>query len=557
MTAAFDPAPGADSLYFLPLGGTGEIGMNLNLYGHAGQWLMVDLGITFPEDGSLPGIEVLMPDPQFIEERRDHLVGLVATHAHEDHIGAIPYLWSRLQCPIYATPFTAELVRRKLAEAGLEKQVTLHEIPLSGRFSVGAFDIELISLTHSIPEPNALVIRTPLGTVLHTGDWKLDPDPLVGDDYDDGALRALADEGVLALVGDSTNAQVEGTAGSEGDVRNSLIQLVAEAPGRVVVACFATNVARLESALVAAHRAGRRVCLLGRSMKRIYEVASQTGYLKNPAPLISEEDVGYLPRNEVLILATGSQGEARAALPRLSRGENRHFALEPGDQVIFSSRVIPGNERPIERLQERLHLSGIEVLTDSDAFIHVSGHPARDELAQMYNWVRPRIALPVHGEPQHLRAHAALAKGCQVPQALVGGNGQAIRLAPGREAILAERVPSGRLALDGKRLLPINSDAFKERHRMANDGQVLATLVTDRGGNLVVTPQVTERGLDSSAHEPDWLIDCIEEALDLAGKATRRDDAKLREAVRVALRRRVQRETGKKAQVEVHLVRVA
>ncbi|GAB5469029.1 MAG: ribonuclease J [Rhodospirillales bacterium] len=556
MRQAFDPAPGAESLYFLPLGGSGEIGMNLNLYGHAGQWLMVDLGITFPEDGSLPGIEVLMPDPSFIEERRDQLIGLVVTHGHEDHIGAIPYLWSRLRCPIYATPFTAELVRRKLSEVGLGKEVPLHEVPLSGRFTLGAFDIELISLTHSIPEPNALVIRTPLGTVLHTGDWKIDPDPLIGDDFDDAALQALAEEGVLALVGDSTNSQVEGASGSEGEVRENLIRLVAEAPGRVLVACFATNVARLESAMVAARLAGRRVCLLGRSMKRIYEVATKTGYLNAPAAMISEDEVGYLPRNEVMILATGSQGESRAALPRLARGENRHMALEEGDRVIFSSRVIPGNERPIERLQERLRLAGAEVMTDNDVFVHVSGHPARDELAQMYHWVRPRIAVPVHGEPQHMRAHAALALECQVPEALVGGNGKAIRLAPGPAAVIAEPVESGRLALDGTRLLRMDATAFKERNRLANGGTVLATVVTDQRGNLITTPRVTERGFDPGAQEPDWLIDCIEEALDLAGKATRRDDERLREAIRVALRRRVLRETGKKAQVEVHLVRV-
>ncbi len=556
MTLAFDPAPDADALYFLPLGGTGEIGMNLNLYGHADQWLMVDLGITFPEDGSLPGIDVLMPDPTFIEERRQHLVGLVLTHGHEDHIGAVPYLWSRLRCPIYATPFTAELVRRKLTDAGLAGEVELNVIPLSGHITLGAFDIELISLTHSIPEPNALVIRTSLGTVLHTGDWKIDPDPLVGEDFDTAALQALSEEGVLALVGDSTNAMVEGSSGSEAEVRENLTRLVKEAENRVLVACFATNVARLESAMVAAKRAGRRVCLLGRSMKRIFEAAVMTGYLEPTAQMISEEEVGYLPRDEVLILATGSQGEPRAALPRLSRGEHRHVVLEPEDTVIFSSRVIPGNERPIQRLQERLRALGAKVLTDDEVFVHVSGHPAREELAQMYQWVRPRIAVPVHGEPQHLRAHAELAKACQVPQALVAANGQVIRLAPGESASIEAEVDSGRLALDGTRLLPLDASAFKERARLAGSGAVLVTLVTDHRGELMVPPKITERGLDAVDQESDWLVACAEDAIYQANRSIRRDEDRLREHVRIALRRAVQRETGKKPQVEVHLVRV-
>lgn len=552
----YDPAPDADSLYFLPLGGTGEIGMNLNLYGHDGQWLMVDLGITFPEDGSLPGVEVLMPDPRFIEERKDHLIGLVVTHGHEDHIGAIPYLWPRLRCPVYATPFTAELLRRKLSEVGLLGEVELHVIPLSGHFSLGSFDIELISLTHSIPEPNALVIRTSLGTVLHTGDWKIDPDPLVGDDFDEEALKALAEEGVLALVGDSTNAMVEGSSGSEAEVRENLTQLVKEAEGRVLVACFATNVARLESAMVAAKRAGRRVCLVGRSMKRIYEAASLTGYLDNPAPLIDEEEVGYLPRNEVLILATGSQGEPRAALPRIARGEHRHVVLEPQDTVIFSSRVIPGNERPIQRLQERLRATGATVLTDDEVFIHVSGHPAREELSQMYHWVRPRVAVPVHGEPQHLRAHAELAKACQVPQAVVGGNGKVIRLAPGPEPAIVDEVVSGRLALDGTRLLPVDAVALKERGRLSGGGLVMASLVIDRRGDLLAEPKVSERGVGAQDQEPDWLIRTAEEAVAKAGSGLRRDDERLREQVRLALRRKVQATIGKKIQIEVQLIRL-
>lgn len=555
MDIPFDRAPGADQLYFLPLGGTGEIGMNLNLYGHAGRWLMVDLGVTFPEEGSNPGIDVLMPDPAWIAERRDALAGLVLTHGHEDHIGAVPYLWTRFECPIYATPFTANLVRRKLQEAGLLHRVDLYEVPMAGRFTVGPFELELITLTHSIPEPSAIVLRTRLGTVLHTGDWKLDPDPVVGLDYDDEALKALAEEGVLALVGDSTNATVEGTSGSEAEVRENLIELVRQKRGRVVVACFATNVARLDSALAAARESGRRVCLIGRSMKRIFEAATDTGYLKHLPPMVDESDVGYLPREEVLILATGSQGEPRAALTRLAGDEHREIQLERGDTVIFSSRMIPGNERAISRLQERLLHKGVEVLTDADHFVHVSGHPARDELIQMYQWVRPQVAIPVHGEPRHLTAHAALAAECQVPHTLVASNGDLIRLAPGTSEIVGQ-VHAGRLALDGHRLVPVDSPAIRARNKMAYAGSALATVVLDAKGKLLADPKVTVQGLFESDEELAWAPGELRQALEELSKRDREDDAQVREMLRRALRRGFLRKTGKKPLADIHVVRV-
>jgi len=553
MNPAFDGVPDADTLFFLPLGGSDEIGMNLNLYGHAGSWLMVDLGITFPEEGSLPGIEVLMPDPAFIVERKRDLLALVLTHGHEDHIGAVPYLWSRLECPIYATPFTAHLVRGKLREAGLLERAKVTEIPLTGRFTVGPFDIELITLTHSIPEPNALVLRTPLGTVLHTGDWKLDPEPLVGDDYDDEALRALSDEGVLALVGDSTNAMVEGDSGSEADVRANLIEVVGDCRGMVAIACFATNVARMESAMVAARENGRRVCLVGRSMKKIFEAATTTGYIRDLPAMIDEEDVGYLPPEEVLLLATGSQGEPRAALARLARGEHRQIALGKGDTVIFSSRVIPGNERPIERLQEGLRRLGCKVLTDHDAEIHVSGHPARDELTQMYQWVRPRVAVPVHGEAKHLRAHAALAADCQVPETIVGGNGALVRLAPG-PAEIVDWIDTRRLALDGSRLVAADAESLRLRNKIGNFGMVAVTLVVDAKGELLSDPQVSLQGLPLGPEDFDAL-DEVERAIGGLAARQRRDDERLSEAVRLGLRRAVFSLCGKKPIVTVHLVR--
>ncbi|MDH5749548.1 MAG: ribonuclease J, partial [Rhodospirillales bacterium] len=368
-----------ENLVFLPLGGAGEIGMNLNLYGFGRpgeeRWMMVDLGITFG-DGSAPGVDVIMPDPTFIEERRDRLDGLVLTHAHEDHLGAVPYLWDRLKCPIYATPFTVSVLRHKLREAGLEGAAKVTEVPLNGKLSVGPFDLELITLTHSIPEPNAIVIRTPLGTIVHTGDWKLDPDPVVGPIADEAALRRVGEEGVLAIVCDSTNVFSPGTSGSEGDLLESLTALIGRCRGRVAVACFASNVARLETIAKAASANGRDVVLAGRSLERITEAARENGYLSNVPAFLGEDDAGYLPPDKALIICTGSQGEPRAALARIANGEHPRVSLEEGDTVIFSAREIPGNEASIGRLQNRLIRRGIEIVTPGDHFVHVSGHPA-------------------------------------------------------------------------------------------------------------------------------------------------------------------------------------
>ena len=549
---------GPKDLLFLPLGGSGEIGMNLNLYGHDGAWLMVDLGITF-SDPWLPGVDVIMPDPTFIADRRSDLAGLVLTHAHEDHLGAVPHLWSRLRCPIYATAFTATVLRAKLVEAGLIDQVELIEVPLSGSFSVGPFEIELVTLTHSIPEPNAVVIRTAAGTVLHTGDWKLDPEPLIGDDYDEAALRALADEGVLAMVCDSTNAMVEGESGSEGEVLDNLGDLIGGLPNRVAVACFATNVARLQTVMQVAASHGRRVALVGRSMHRIVAAARDNGYLSDLAPLISDKDVGYLPRNEVLLLCTGSQGEPRSALWRIARGEHPEILLEAGDAAVFSSRVIPGNEKSISALQNDLVLQGVKVITDRDHAIHVSGHPAREELTRMYQWVRPEVAIPVHGEPRHLAEHAELARACQVPEAIVGHNGAMIRLAPGRAKIIAE-VPAGRLALDGERLVPADSKIFAGRRKLAQAGCALITVVTDRGGALVDRPVLSFEGLIENGEVASLEAEVsgqVVEALEGLKPAARKDDARLCEAARIAVRRGCHKTIGKKPLTKVHLIRLS
>ena len=546
-----------DELAFLALGGVGEIGMNLSLYGYRGRWLMIDCGISFADE-TLPGVDVIMPDPGFIAERIDELAGLVVTHAHEDHIGAIPYLWPRLRCPVYATPFTAAVLRLKLIEAGLEHQVPITEVPMSGKFTVDPFEIELVTLTHSIPEPNAVVLRTPLGTILHTGDWKFDPDPLVGATSDVATLRRLGDEGVLAMVCDSTNALRPGEAGSEADVRKSLINIVGNCQNRVVVACFASNVARLESAAAAAIAHDRHVALVGRSLWRIDHAARETGYLKNIPPFLTDEEAAYLPRDKVLLICTGSQGEPRSALARIAEDDHPHIALEEGDSVIFSSRVIPGNDRAIGRLQNRLAGLGVELITEQDHLVHVSGHPAQDELTSMYQMVRPKIAVPVHGETRHLMAQARLAEQCQVPQSIVTRNGEVVKLAPGPAAVIGE-VPTGRLVVDGTRLLPSGAEALRSRQRMTFNGAALATIVVDSEGRLRSPPQVTVQGMGAAEEDAsltEELRQRVEQALEELGPRERRDDAALREAARLAVRRSLRAWHGKKPVTEIHLVRI-
>jgi ribonuclease J len=542
-----------DELAFLALGGVGEIGMNLSLYGYGGRWLMIDCGITFADD-TMPGVEILMPDPAFIAERKEELLGLVATHAHEDHIGAIAYLWPRLQCPIYATRFTAALLRKKLAEAGLD-EVPITEVPMSGKFSLGAFEIELVTLTHSIPEPNAVVLRTPLGTVLHTGDWKFDADPLIGSGPDYARLERLGTEGVLAMICDSTNALRPGEAGSEGDVRRSLIDLVGTCRNRVVIACFASNVARLESAAVAAAANDRHVALIGRSLWRIAETARECGYLQDVPDFLTEDEAGFLPREKVVLVCTGSQGEGRSALVRIAGNEHAHIVLERGDTAIFSSRVIPGNERAVGRLQNALIGLGVELVTDRDHFVHVSGHPAQDELQRMYQAVRPRIAVPVHGEARHLLAQARLAEGCHVAQAIVTRNGEVVKLAPGPAAVIGA-VPTGRLVADGKQLLDAAGEVFKSRQRVIFNGAALVTIVLD-GNGLVMPPQVTVPGL--AGGEAELTLDlggAVAEAIDAMPARERRDDEAVREVARIALRRAVRARFGKRPVTEVHLVRL-
>ena len=556
--AARDGDDGA--LYFAALGGAEEIGMNLYVYELDGRLLLVDCGITFGDD-TTPGVDVLMPDPAYLEDRREDIIGLVLTHAHEDHFGAIPYLWPRLKCPIYATPFSAALLRLKLGDAPFRKQVQILEVPLSGTVDLGPFQVTYLTMTHSIPEPNALVLRTRHGVVVHSGDWKLDPTPTLGAETDVPALRRLGEAGVRALICDSTNALEPGRSGSEAMARATLTKVVAEQANRVAVTCFSTNVARLESIAHAAHASGRHCALVGRSLWRVHAAALEAGYLRDlPEPFLTDAEAAHLPRDRVVMVCTGSQGEPRSALARIAQDDHPTVVLEPGDTVVFSARDIPGNEKAILRVQNALVVAGIRLITPHQvAGIHVSGHPNRDELSDLYQWLRPELAIPVHGEAMHTRAHAQLARDCQVAEVLVPTDGAMIRLAPGPAAVV-DHLPTGRLALEGDRLIALDRGAVRTRRKLMHNGAVVVSLAVDGAGRRVGDPQVSAMGLDGDAADADDLIDIIAEdvgdAFDSLSKRQRLDDDVVREAVRVAARRSVREVTGKRPPTDVHLIRL-
>ena len=541
-------------LVLLPLGGAGEIGMNFNAYGYGApderQWIVVDCGVMFGRETGTPGVDVIMPDIRYFAEQPENVLAIVLTHAHEDHIGAVARLWPQLLCPIYATPFTARLLEEKLAEAGLRERVRVTIVPLEGSITLGPFVIDFISLTHSIPEPNALAIRTPFGVVVHTGDWKLDPEPMIGSVTNSTALNAIGDEGALALVCDSTNALVAGQSGSESRVRQSLIDLIGTLDGRVAVTAFASNVARLESVGEAARRHGRELALVGRSMVRIVEAARASGYLKSFPALIEPDQAAQLPPRRVLYLCTGSQGEERAALARIAAGDHPSVSLGLGDTVIFSSRIIPGNDTAIFGLQNKLAELGVEVLTERDHFVHVSGHPARDELAQMYRWVRPRIAVPVHGELRHMTEHARLARSLQVPQAIVLKNGHMLRLAPGRAEIVAE-TPSGRMHLDGKVLVAEEKCHARARSALAYAGMIAVTIPLDQKGRVAGDPSLVLEGIPDEVHES--IRAALEQTLG-RHDAKRGDEEALKERTRHAIRRAAQAHWGKKPVTRVEVI---
>ena len=549
-------------LLFLPLGGCNEIGMNLNAYAygpmHDRRWIIVDMGVSFG-DLRTPGVDVIIPDPAFIEEQRDNIEAIFLTHAHEDHIGAVGHLWHRFQKPMYATPFTAELIRHKLNDAGVIDKAKLNVVPLGGKVKAGPFEVEYVTLTHSIPEPNGLAIKTPAGTILHTGDWKIDPDPQIGAPFDSTVLEKMGDEGVLAMVCDSTNVFEEGEAGSEGSCRDELVDLIGEQTGRVAVTAFASNVARVESIVRAAEANGRHVCLVGRSMHRITAAAKAVGMLSDCAEFVDEKEAGYLPPEAILYLCTGSQGEPRAALSRIAQGNHPHVTLNKGDTVIFSSRVIPGNERGIFDLQNALAEKGVKLITDRMRHIHVSGHPCRDELRRMYSWVRPRISVPVHGERRHILEHADYAKSLQVSEAVTPKNGDVIRLAPGRAKIVDE-VPTGRLLLDGNRLIPENAQGIQERRRLSFAGHVTVAICFDDNADIIDGPEVFVRGYsEPDGRTLDETIDAFDEAaenaIDGLKRKARLDDETVERSLIRALRKVGERELGKRPLIDVSILR--
>lgn len=539
-----------EGLVFVPLGGAGEIGMNLNLYGYNDQWIMVDLGVTFKDEC---GVQVVAPDPKFIEENKENLHALILTHAHEDHVGAVPYLWSRLRCPIYATPFTMEIVKNKLTEAGLMGQVELHTVPLGGKIELGDFKIEYVHLTHSIPEPNGLLIETPLGRIFHTGDWKIDPHPVVGREMDVPALKKIGDMGVLAMVCDSTNVFEEGNAGSEQDVRDALIELVKKQKNRVVITCFASNVARLDSCVAAAKESGRFVVFVGRSMETMIEAATATKYFTKIPHRISIEKASELPRDQVLYVCTGSQGETKAALKRIASNSFPNISLDKDDSVIFSSRKIPGNESKITEVKNDLVRNGITILNHKESLVHVSGHPCRDDLRMMYDWIRPKISVPIHGEYQHLMEHGRFAKEeCGVAKVIIPQNGSFVVLGP-HEPQIVERVHSGYLGYDGHDMIDMDGSIIRDRHKLSVSGFVVASLNWDSKTKAILDVQVSSRGVVEIGQDATSFEQILAEKIyDSLKKGTKSSPNKMEEEVRLLIRRHISRLRGIKPLVIIH-----
>ena len=543
---------GRDELVFVGLGGLGEIGMNLYLYGYgppdARKWLMVDCGITFPEGEFDPGIDVILPDVRFIEENRGDLVGIIITHAHEDHIGAVIELWPRLKAPVYATPFTAGMLRSKLAEWGGDLQIPINVVQLDSRFKLGPFDVELVTLAHSIPEMSAIALRTPQGLVFHTGDFKLDPTPTIGAPLDEARLKRLGEEGVQALVIDSTNAFREGSSPSEQDVAKSLAQIIAKAKGRVAVTTFSSNIARIKAVAEAARAAGRQLVVAGRALHRVIEVAVDTGYLPQGFRYLDQDQFSTLQRRDVVLMCTGSQGEPRAALARIAEEEHPDISLEKGDVVIFSSRTIPGNEKAVGRVQNNLARNGCDLLTDGEALVHVSGHPRRDELRRMYGWLRPKVVVPMHGEARHLKAQAELAReqGAQVVLGLL--DGEIARLAPDPSVI--DDAPVGRLFRDGRLLVPEADGPVRARRKLAAVGIVIVSLCLSRRGELLSEPQAVLDGVPAETADGEDMLDVVLDAIDgtwrsIPGPGRKSADL-VSEAVRRAVRAAVAQAWGKK-----------
>jgi ribonuclease J len=540
-----------NELLFLALGGSDEIGMNVNLYGCDGKWLMIDLGLTFANH-DYPGIDLVLPDLEFIEARRKDLVGIVLTHGHEDHIGAIPYLAADLGVPLYANPFTATLIRGKLEEEGLAGEVKVHAVKPGQRLNLGPFGVELVRLAHSIPDMDAAIIETKYGRVFHTGDWKLDDDQVLGTSATEAQMRAIGDKGVLALVCDSTNAFNAEASGTEGSVRDGLLKAVKAAKGRVVVTSFASNAARLSTLGWVAEQTGRRVCVAGRSLDRILNAARANGYLGDFPDTVDFDGAMALPPHKCLVIATGGQGEDRAALARIAT-DNHQIKVGEGDTVIFSSKQIPGNEVAIGRIQNQLARKNVIMVTEKQAHVHVSGHPGRPELAAMYDWIKPEMLIPVHGERRHMAEQARFGIAQGVPRAIVQSNGDVVRLAPDGPAIVGKE-RTGRLILDGDIILPADGATIGERRRLSLNGQISVAVAIDRQGALVGEPEVRLQGVPVEEDRDEFIEEACEAAAGAVGKERNLD--KLRESVRLAVRRVATEWTGKKPVVDVLVLKV-
>ncbi len=550
-----------EELLFCPLGGSGEIGMNMNLFAYGKpdnqKWIMVDIGVTFADD-TLPGIDLIYPDPGFIIDKKEDLLGIILTHAHEDHIGAIAHIWPQLKCRIFSTPFTATLIKEKFKEKKIDIGNNLKIVDLNGTVDLKPFKIEFITLTHSILEPNGLKIETPAGNILHTGDWKCDPNPLIGDKIDSKRLKEIGEKGVLAMICDSTNVFSVGRAGSELDVRKSLLEIMSRIKKRIVVTSFASNVARMESIFYCAEKLGRQISLVGRSMHRIYKAAKQCGYLKNIIDPIDPRDAKKISRDKIIYLCTGSQGEPMGAMMRISSYVHPDVQIEKDDTVIFSSKIIPGNEKKLYKLHNQLVREGIEVISEETEFVHVSGHPNREDLKDMYNWVKPKAVIPVHGEHRHMIEHINFAKEMQVPYPIQVENGDIVKIYPGAKPEVYDKAPSGRLYVDGNIPVEEDSKSIKERKNLSSNGYLEVTILVTPKGNIHKQPILSFKGLPIIDNEQ--FISGLEEEIESIANTFSLNNIKQKEnligALKIGCRKYTKEKTGKKPFTNINIVKI-
>ncbi len=551
-----------EEFIFCPLGGSGEIGMNMNLfaYGNSGKkkWIIVDIGVTFADD-TIPGIDLIYPDPGFIIDKKDDLVGLILTHAHEDHIGAIAHIWPKLLCDIYATPFTSVLIKEKFKEKKIDVGNKLKVVKLNGNIELGPFKVEFVTLTHSILEPNGLSIETPSGKVLHTGDWKIDPNPLIGDKINEKKLKEIGSQGVLAMICDSTNVFSPGRAGSESDVRKSLLKIMENRKKRIIVTSFASNVARMESVFYCAEKTGRHISLVGRSMHRIYKAARQCGYLSNLIEPVDSRDTKKIERKKIVYLCTGSQGEPNGAMMRISNSIHPDVIIEEDDTVIFSSKIIPGNEKKLYKLHNLLVQNRIEVVNEENEFVHVSGHPNREDLKDMYNWVKPRAVIPVHGEERHMIEHINFAKAMQVPFPVKVKNGDIVQLYPAEKPSVVDKAPVGRMYVDGKISVGENSQSLKERINISYNGFLEVTILVNNVGSIVKNPIISFKGIPSNGESSNFIFDLTDKIKNISrtfSLKSAKQEQNFIDAVKMNCRKTVKDKTGKRPYTNVNLVRI-